>query len=106
MTAEVGERFESDTAEHELTVLRDEGLYRHLSYGKPRSGTMRVDVVTWPGHLAYVGDMGAFVFSRVADMFTFFRGDRRKRCRPPILTRFASGVRSCSSSALARASLS
>lgn len=72
----VAARFESDTAEHELSVVRDEGFYRHLSYGKPRSQTMRVDVVTWPGYLAYVGDMGSFVFSRAEDMFTFFRGER------------------------------
>ncbi len=35
---------------------------------------MWFDVVTWPGFLAYAGDMGAFVFARLEDMFEFFRG--------------------------------
>lgn len=66
-------RFDNDTADRQLTVIRDDGLHRHLTWGRPRSGSMRVEVVTWPGYLAYVGDMGSFVFSRTADMFTFFR---------------------------------
>lgn len=70
------ERFESGTKDHQLDIRRDDGVYRHLSFGKPGTGMMRVDIVTWPGYLAYAGDMGAFVFSRVEDMFTFFRGCR------------------------------
>ena len=37
---------------------------------------MRFELVTWPGYLCYTGDMGAFVFSRIEDMFEFFRSDR------------------------------
>lgn len=72
----ISERFKSDTAEHKLAVIRDEGVYRHLRFSKPGSRSMRVDVITWPGHLAYAGDMGSFVFSRTLDMFEFFRGTR------------------------------
>ena len=34
---------------------------------------MWFELVTWPGSLAYSGDMGCFVFSRLEDMFEFFR---------------------------------
>jgi hypothetical protein len=37
---------------------------------------MWFDIVTWPGFLAYAGDMGSFVFTRLEDMFKFFRTDR------------------------------
>lgn len=69
-------RFDRDTASHELTVVRDDGLYRHVSFGQTGSRYMRVDVVTWPGYLVYSGDMDCFVFSRNEDMFAFFRGAR------------------------------
>lgn len=32
------------------------------------------DLVTWPGHLSYSGDLGDFTFQRLDDMFKFFRG--------------------------------
>ncbi len=37
---------------------------------------MSFDILTWPGHLCYTGDMGTYVFSRVRDMLDFFRGER------------------------------
>jgi hypothetical protein len=46
-------RFLSDTDEHVMTVF---------------------DLVTWPGYLSITGDMGAYTFARVQDMFTFFYG--------------------------------
>ncbi len=70
------ERFRRDTAEHVMTVLHDDGLYRHLRCAKPDSSTYWFEVVTWPGALAFRGDMdGAPVFSRVTDMFQFFRAN-------------------------------
>jgi hypothetical protein len=36
---------------------------------------MHFDLITWPGYLCYAGDMGTFVFSRLRDMFEFFRTD-------------------------------
>lgn len=66
------ERFDRDTAEHELHVLRDDGLYRHLRCMRPKSYMYGFDVVTWPGYLALVGDIGDYVFTRVRDMFDFF----------------------------------
>lgn len=69
--------FLKDVAKHQMTVLRDDGLYRHVRFKKPDSGDMRFDLVTWPGYLAYTGDMGTFVFSRITDMFEFFRSPPR-----------------------------
>jgi hypothetical protein len=58
---------------HTLEVRKDDGLYRHLVLSNGGSSFYRFDIVTWPGFLAYTGDMGAFVFSRIPDMFAFFR---------------------------------
>ncbi len=73
--ADVQRRFLKDTAEHQLTVLRDDGLYRHLRFRKPGTGCYGFDIVTWPGYLAISGDMGAAMFTRLPDMFEFFRTD-------------------------------
>jgi hypothetical protein len=67
------ERFLEDVSRHEVTILRDDGLYRHVRFSRPNSGIMRFDLVTWPGYLCYCGDVGEFVFSRIDDMFAFFR---------------------------------
>jgi hypothetical protein len=70
------ECFTRDIAEHKMTIIRDNGVDRHIRFSRPDSGIFRFDLVTWPGHLCYTGDMGTYVFSRVRDMFQFFRGDR------------------------------
>jgi hypothetical protein len=69
-------RFNRDIAEHRVTVLRDDGLYRHLRCRRGDSYTYGFDIITWPGYLCYSGDMGCFVFTRIPDMFGFFRGRR------------------------------
>src|ERR1700722_8964450 len=66
-----------------MTVLHDDGLYRHLRFirmveqedgsRKPTSFYW-FDVITWPGCLTINGDMETFTFSRVTDMLEFFRG--------------------------------
>jgi hypothetical protein len=67
------ERFKKDVEKHVMTVIRDDGVYRHLRFQTPGSYCMGFDIVTWPGYLAYTGDMGAYVFTRLEDMFQFFR---------------------------------
>jgi hypothetical protein len=67
------EQFLKDVKNHSLEVCKDDGVYRHLTASNNGSWNMRFDIVTWPGHLAYSGDMGCFVFSRLNDMFEFFR---------------------------------
>lgn len=75
---DVHKRFVDDTSDHELTVLRDDGLYRHLRFQKPGTSIYRFDIVTWPGYLAFVGDAGDFVFARTADMLEFFVPEGRE----------------------------
>lgn len=75
---DVHERFVDDTSDHKLTVLRDDGLYRHLRFQKPGTSIYRFDIVTWPGYLAFVGDAGDFVFARTADMLEFFVPEGRE----------------------------
>lgn len=70
------ERFLKDVAEHEMLVLHEHGVYRHLRFKRPGTGCMHFDLITYPGYLVYSGDMGCFVFSRLEDMFVFFRTDR------------------------------
>ncbi|WP_426734434.1 hypothetical protein [Glutamicibacter sp. 2E12] len=67
-------RFNSATEDHQLTVLHDDGLYRHLSFRAPGSSFYWFDLITWPGNLTITGDMGTWTFRRVEDMFTFFTG--------------------------------
>lgn len=74
---EVAARFARDTAKHQMTVLHDDGLYRHLRFtSRPQGyGEYWFDLITWPGRLAMCGDVGDdYVFSRLPDMFEFFRG--------------------------------
>lgn len=63
-----------DFAGHGMEVVRDDGLHRHLKFRAPGTCVYWFDVVTWPGVLVINGDYGTYVFSRVEDMFTFFRG--------------------------------
>lgn len=65
-------RFVGEVARHQLTVIRDNGIYRHLRFKRPGSIAYYFDLVTWPGYLAVTGDMGTWTFSRIDDMFEFF----------------------------------
>lgn len=67
------EDFERDVAQHQMKVLRDDGVDRHIRFSRPGTRIYCFDLITWPGHLCYTGDMGTFVFSRTNDMFEFFR---------------------------------
>ncbi|MFI6986103.1 phiSA1p31-related protein [Embleya sp. NPDC050154] len=76
MKDDIAARFKRDTATHELTVLKDDGLYRHLHFAQPGNSEYWWDLVTWPGSLAVRGDMGGeWIFTRLPDMFKFFRSD-------------------------------
>ncbi len=76
-------RFLADTASHELRIVVDDGVHRHLQFRRPGTYCYGFDIVTWPGHLAISGDMGTAVFSRLHDMFEFFRAkpaEHEKAC--------------------------
>lgn len=70
------ESFLKDVEKHEIKVLHDDGVYRHLRFSSG-SFNMQFDIVTYPWHLCYSGDMGCYVFNRLEDMFEFFRGRNR-----------------------------
>jgi hypothetical protein len=69
-------RFPEDIAKHQMTIIREDGVYRHLRCAQPGTRNMSFDILTWPGYLAFVGDMGDYVFNRVEDMLTFFRHNK------------------------------
>jgi hypothetical protein len=71
------EQFLFDVKLHVMTVRQDNERYRHLLFKSPKdSWNMWFEIVTWPNSLMINGDMGAWSFSRVEDMFMFFRSDK------------------------------
>lgn len=67
------ETFKADTRRHAITVVKDDGLYRHIIMSTPGTFAWRWEVITWPGSLAIRGDIGMpLVFTREPDMFEFF----------------------------------
>lgn len=83
---DIAARFTAETAQHQMTILRNDGLYRHVRFmhvaPNPETGKLErssfywFDLLTWPGCLTVNGDCGTFTFSRTEDMFEFFRGGR------------------------------
>lgn len=74
MTRLTQDEFLRDVSSHAMEVLHDDGVYRHLIFRKPEnSWHHRFEIVTWPSALSIRGDVGTYVFSRVPDMFDFFR---------------------------------
>lgn len=69
-------QFLADVKLHKMTVFRDEGVNRHIRFSQPNRGAYYFDLITWHGHLCITGDCGTYVFSRLRDMFEFFRTDR------------------------------
>lgn len=72
-------QFLNDVRGHQMTVIRDDGVHRHVRFARPGSYCMHFDLITWPGYLCYTGDMGTYVFRRLEDMFQFFRDERAGR---------------------------
>lgn len=69
------EQFLKDIASHQLTVNLDQGVFRDLTIARPNTVSMHYNITTRPGYLVITGDMGSFVFTRLNDMFKFFRSD-------------------------------
>ena len=65
--------FLANVKDHQMTILADDGIYRHIRFAQPGTRNRQFDLVTWPGYLSYSGDMGDYTFSRLRDMFQFFR---------------------------------
>lgn len=79
------DQFLKDASRHVMTVLRDDGVHRHIRFKRHGDSAYWFDLITWPGTLCVDGDMGTYVFRRLEDMFEFFRADRewaeRKGCQ-------------------------
>jgi hypothetical protein len=77
-------QFLKDVESHAITIKQNDGLYRHLSFRQPgpHSWNMWFDLVTWPGNLVIRGGMGTWAFSRVDDMFRFFRSSEELKINP------------------------
>lgn len=58
---------------HEMTILHDDGLYRHLRFRSPDVSAYWFELTTVPGALVFRGDGDSYVFARTEDMFGFFR---------------------------------
>jgi len=82
--SQIAKQFPGNVAEHEMTVLRDDGVHRHVRFAKPGTGSFSFNLITWPWYLAYSGDMGHYMFCRLDDMFEFFRGHKLEGDRYPI----------------------
>lgn len=67
---------QASTKKHRMTILREDGVYRHVRFHEPGTSIWHFDLVTWPGHLVITGDLQDYHFARVHDMFEFFRTKR------------------------------
>jgi hypothetical protein len=72
--AHVNTKFLADVKDHEMTVVLNQGVHRHLRFRAPKNSFYWFDILTSPGVLTINGDMGSFTFSRLNDMFEFFHG--------------------------------
>ena len=70
---EIKKRFLDDVKNHEIIIINNSDLHRHIRFKEPTTTNCYFDLITWPGHLCYTGDMGTYVFQRTTDMFAFFR---------------------------------
>ena len=78
MTQPTLEQFLNDVKNHELTIHQNNGVYRHLTFANPNDCDKYFNITTFPDYLIITGDMGALVFSRLHDMFNFFRSNDLK----------------------------
>jgi hypothetical protein len=67
------ERFLKDVADHTLGVVYEDGINRHIRFRANDTSNCWFEIVTWPERLCINGDHGCYVFSRIYDMFEFFR---------------------------------
>ncbi|MFI8535411.1 hypothetical protein ACIGMX_34840 [Streptomyces aquilus] len=77
--AQVRAHFESDVQDHQMSVRRDDGPFRHVEFVGQR-GLSRVVLISWPYNLLVAGSHGSFHFERhgrdTEDMFDWLRGLR------------------------------
>ena len=75
---QVKKDFLQSVEEHELIVIRNDDINRHLRFKKPDTICYCFDIITWAGHLCITGDCGTYVFQRIEDMFNFFSNENNE----------------------------
>jgi hypothetical protein len=72
---EIAARFARDTAGHQMSVLHEDGLYRHLKFMNPEHGSFgSFQLITWPYNLVVkTGWTFHFDIDATPDMFDLFR---------------------------------
>lgn len=75
MTQDIAARFAEDTAAHQMAVLHEDGLYRHLRFASPDRGSFGAfELITWPYNLvAKTGWTFHFDIDATDDIFEVFR---------------------------------
>lgn len=71
------ERFLNDVKNHQIEIINNDETMRLIRFKRENSRNYWFDLITWPGQLCISGDCGTYVFSRIPDMFKFFRMDVR-----------------------------
>jgi hypothetical protein len=69
--------FLRDVAQHQMTIVHEAGEVRHIRFARPGTNHLSFNLTTVPGYLMITGDMGAWTFTRLRDMFEFFRTPER-----------------------------
>jgi len=65
--------FLRDVNSHNIKIVSDNDTHRHIIFKNPESSNYWFELITWPGTLCINGDCGTYVFSRIRDMFGFFK---------------------------------
>lgn len=81
--AKLATRFAEDVSDHELEIVLDQGVHRHLRFKAPGHNFYWFELVTWPGSLVIRGDVSdhafsqqtTFMLSLTEDMLPYFRGN-------------------------------
>lgn len=74
----IREDFLKQMEKHRMTIEHADGVHRCIFFGEPGNGNNHFRLITYPGGLLITGDHGSYSFSRLNDMFQFFRTDRSK----------------------------
>lgn len=67
------EEFLREVTKHRINIVSDSEIHRHVIFKNPESSNFWFELITWPGSLCISGNCGSYVFSRLLDMFGFFR---------------------------------
>lgn len=81
---EIRDTLMRNVAGHEMTILKEDGVYRHIRFKNPGSCNYYFDLLTWPGGLLFRGDIGCYEFERVEDMFSFFHDKKESGSISPM----------------------